>query len=238
MMEGADRLAVGRTVVGEEQRAQPLVLGLVLASLSLIARAAVISRHENDNRLLELVVFLATIAAAIGYLSQLGPSTGEVANCPRRDIPAPAGSSVRARAPCGHSRGPCRPSELARVVADQIEDPRPLLILDVGERVERRLVSALIGKSARFIVEILLGRRRGMTVDARLRLTTPHQTVAAVTLTQLFFAALYGARRALPLLSCHVPLLSEGGSEPLQSASAKARLAATASPSQPPLALT
>jgi len=102
----------------------------------------------------------------------------------------------------------------------------------VGERVERRLVSALIGKSARFIVEILLGRRRGMTVDARLRL------VAAVTLTQLFFAALYGARRALPLLSCDVPLVSEGGSEPLQSASAKARLAATASPSQPPLALT
>src|SRR5262249_47778172 len=52
---GSRRRAVGRTVVGEEQRAQPLVLGLVLASLSLIARAAVISRHENDNRLLELV---------------------------------------------------------------------------------------------------------------------------------------------------------------------------------------
>jgi nitric oxide reductase large subunit len=86
MMEGADRLAVGRTVVGEEQRAQPLVLGLVLASLSLIARAAVISRHENDNRLLELVVFLATIAAAIGYLSQLGPSTGEVANIALAEI--------------------------------------------------------------------------------------------------------------------------------------------------------
>jgi len=50
-------------------------------------------------------------------------------------------------------------AELARVVADQIEDPRLLLILDVGERVERRLVSAFIGKSARFIVEILLGRR-------------------------------------------------------------------------------
>jgi len=95
------------------------------------------------------------------------------------------------------------------------------VILDVGERVERRLVSALIGKVARFIVEILLGRRRGMTVDARLRLTAPHQTVAAVTLTQLFFAALYGARRALPLLSCDVPLVSEGGSEPLQSASAR-----------------
>jgi nitric oxide reductase large subunit len=86
MMEGADRFAVGRTVVGEEQRAQPLVLGLVLASLSLIARAAVISRHENDNRLLELVVFLATIAAAIGYLSQLGPSTGEVANIALAEI--------------------------------------------------------------------------------------------------------------------------------------------------------
>ena len=37
-------------------------------------------------------------------------------------------------------------AELARVVADQIEHPRLLLILDVGERVERRLVSALIAR--------------------------------------------------------------------------------------------
>src|SRR5262249_42030134 len=39
-----------------------------------------------DNRLLELVVFLATIAAAIGYLSQLGPSTGEVAKIALAEI--------------------------------------------------------------------------------------------------------------------------------------------------------
>ena len=63
--------------------------------------------------------------------------------------------------------------------------------------------------------------------------------VAAAHLTQLFFAALYLVSDGhLPLLSCDLPLVSEGGSGPTQSASAKARLAATASPSQPPLALT
>ena len=198
---------------GEGERAQPLDLGLVLPSLSLITPAGVISRHENDNRLLELVVFLATIAATIGDLSQLDPSTGEVAFLQialAEDL-----------------------AELARVVADQIEHPRLLLILDVCERVERCLVLAFVGKGARFVVGILLGERRGMAVDARLRLAAPHQTGPAAHFdAALFRGAVLNAGRAFALALIRFAL-SAGGRfrDPTKSASAKARLAARASPS-------
>jgi hypothetical protein len=73
-------------------------------------------------------------------------------------------------------------AELARVVADHVQDGRLRLLLDAGEQRERLAIAAVVGAGMGLAVEILIGQRRRMLVDAGLDPSAPDAARCATDL--------------------------------------------------------